>query len=122
MTRMWIAGIGAVVLAAAGGAGVLAWRGRAPRTAPATTEAAPAQRLTQYDRLPRVLARIGETEITKEELRASIKDGVADGAPDSDETRKTYQLVVYMTTRSTVMHRVLHAEARRQGLTLDADE
>lgn len=89
-------------------------------------EAPPPRPPTRFEALPRVIARIGDEEITKDALRAvldtdeEVAAGNGAAAPDVDDD--FYGHALWLAAKSEVTNRVLVAEARRQGLVLAADE
>lgn len=121
-----LAALGVVALAIALIA-ALAWdrRGASARPRPAIAPAAtvvPPRPPTRFEQLPRVLARVGATEITKDDLKPILDSNDTAPAPGTADGDEFYDHALWLAAESEVVNRVLLAEAQRRGITLGADE
>jgi hypothetical protein len=84
-----------------------------------TDRGAPA---TRFDRLPRVLARIGDQELTKDELRRPLERLDGSWPARTDDDVESFADAVEALVRGEVLRRVLLPEVRRRKLELTPDE
>lgn len=73
---------------------------------------------TPYERLPAVVARIGQKELGKEVLRP-VLEGVEGGSPRQEQLA---QELAWMTAKGRVQHEVLYREAKRRGVEMSPED